>query len=211
MAHSDTVTRILDAAEELFAEHGFSETSLRSITTQAGVNLAAVNYHFGSKKALIQAVFSRYLSPFYKMIAGSLDHYEKIKPDGVLSIEEMLGYFVRAIAGVSGGDRRRLAIFMRLLGLAYNQGQGHLRKYLQNEYKTDYERLMVLFTNATPDLKPEERFWRFHFMLGSAAFTLSNMEHLRAIQKDEFNEQCTEEDVLELLQPFLAAGIRAAK
>ena len=55
MAQSETVERILDAAEQLFAEKGFAETSLRLITSKAGVNLAAVNYHFGSKKALIQA------------------------------------------------------------------------------------------------------------------------------------------------------------
>ncbi len=209
MAHSETVDKILDSAEALFAEKGFSETSLRSITKQADVNLAAVNYHFGSKNALIQAVFVRYLSPFYKMIGNSLDHYESKNPDGVLSVEEILGYFVRGIAGVSGGDRRRLAIFMRLLGLAYNQGQGHLRKFLQNEYKDVDARLKLLFTKATPELSPSERFWRFHFMLGSAAFTLSNMEHLRAIQEDEFQAPCTEEDVLSLLKPFLAAGIRA--
>ncbi|TVP55269.1 MAG: TetR/AcrR family transcriptional regulator, partial [Halomonadaceae bacterium] len=64
MAQSETVDRILDAAEELFAERGFSETSLRMITSHARVNLAAVNYHFGSKKALIQAVFARFLTPF---------------------------------------------------------------------------------------------------------------------------------------------------
>lgn len=64
MAQSETVERILDAAEQLFAEKGFAETSLRLITSKAGVNLAAVNYHFGSKKALIQAVFSRFLGPF---------------------------------------------------------------------------------------------------------------------------------------------------
>lgn len=50
MAQSDTVTRILDTAEVLFAERGFAETSLRNITSKARVNLAAVNYHFGSKK-----------------------------------------------------------------------------------------------------------------------------------------------------------------
>lgn len=50
---SDTKTRILDAAEKLFAERGFSETSLRLITSKAEVNLASVNYHFGSKKELI--------------------------------------------------------------------------------------------------------------------------------------------------------------
>src|SRR2546425_2393184 len=59
----ETRTRILDAAEELFMQHGFEGTSMRLLTTKAGVNLAAVNYHFGSKHALIEAVFRRRLDP----------------------------------------------------------------------------------------------------------------------------------------------------
>src|SRR5262252_5809342 len=58
-----TKDRILDAAEALFMEHGFEATSLRSITAAAGVNLAAVNYHFGSKEELFQAVLTRRLDP----------------------------------------------------------------------------------------------------------------------------------------------------
>ena len=63
MAQSETVERILDAAEQLFAEKGFAETSLRLITSKAGVNLAAVNYHFGSKEELFEAVLTRRLDP----------------------------------------------------------------------------------------------------------------------------------------------------
>ncbi len=209
MAQVDTVTRILDAAEELFAEHGFAETSLRTITARADVNLAAVNYHFGSKKALIQAVFARFLTPFYKMVETSLDVHEKNHPDTILSIEDILKFVARAMASVTEGDRSRLAIFMRLLGLAYNQGQGHLRKYLQTEYRSLFRRVMALIAKATPDLQPVERFWRFHFMLGSAAFTLSSMENLRAIVEHDFDTKCTEEEVVGYLLPFLAAGIRA--
>ena len=55
----ETRTRILDAAEELFMQHGFEATSMRLLTAKAGVNLAAVNYHFGSKDALIEALFRR--------------------------------------------------------------------------------------------------------------------------------------------------------
>ena len=83
MAQSETVERILDAAEQLFAEKGFAETSLRLITSKAGVNLAAVNYHFGSKKALIQAVFSRFLGPFcneeLSLSLDSLSHHRFLR------------------------------------------------------------------------------------------------------------------------------------
>src|SRR5436190_24366511 len=58
-----TKERILDAAESLFMEHGFEATSLRSITAAAAVNLAAVNYHFGSNEELFQAVLTRRLAP----------------------------------------------------------------------------------------------------------------------------------------------------
>ncbi len=60
---SDTKTRILDSAESLFAEHGFEGTSLRQITSAAGVNLASVNYHFRSKDELIRAIFARRVEP----------------------------------------------------------------------------------------------------------------------------------------------------
>ena len=70
---ADTKTRILDAAEGLFMEHGFEATSLRSLTSSAGVNLAAVNYHFGSKEELFQAVRTRRLDPMNKVRIELLD------------------------------------------------------------------------------------------------------------------------------------------
>src|SRR2546428_8080139 len=69
----ETRTRILDAAEELFMQHGFEGASMRMLTAKAGVNLAAVNYHFGSKHALIQAVFRRRLDPMNLARNAGLD------------------------------------------------------------------------------------------------------------------------------------------
>ena len=60
---SDTKERILDAAERLFGRHGIEQSSLRAITAEAGVNLAAVNYHFQSKEVLARAVFARRIGP----------------------------------------------------------------------------------------------------------------------------------------------------
>ncbi len=67
MSQTDTKTRIMDAAEQLFARDGFHSTSLRGLTELANVNLAAVNYHFGSKEGLLQAVFARRLLPLNKL------------------------------------------------------------------------------------------------------------------------------------------------
>src|SRR5580765_1237727 len=73
---TDTKSKILDAAEELFMEHGFEATSLRLITTAATVNLAAVNYHFGSKEELFQAVLTRRLDPMNRDRMQLLSSYE---------------------------------------------------------------------------------------------------------------------------------------
>lgn len=128
MAQKETVERILDAAEALFSERGFAETSLRTITSTAGVNLAAVNYHFGSKKALIQAVFERFLEPLVADIERRLSELEQ-QPEAI-NVESLLKVLSSAIYEVHGRNTNRATAFMRLLGLAYTQSQAHLRNYI---------------------------------------------------------------------------------
>ena len=83
-----TKDRILDAAEERFAEEGFG-TSLRSITSHAGVNLAAIHYHFGSKEALIEALFRRRIEPLNKVRFEMLDELES-SPETSRSLEKIV-------------------------------------------------------------------------------------------------------------------------
>lgn len=207
MAQSDTVDRILDAAEELFAQRGFSETSLRMITSNASVNLAAVNYHFGSKNALIQAVFARFLSPFSQIIDVELNRWEK---DGVQpGVEELLKIITTSIVRIPTRNKSGLAIFMRLLGLAYTQSQGHLRRYLESHYSKVFRRFMRLFREATPELSNVDRFWRIQFMLGATAFTMSSNEALGDILENELGVRTSTIDIVNRLVPFLAAGMTA--
>ncbi|CAI3798386.1 hypothetical protein DBADOPDK_02018 [Pseudomonas sp. MM223] len=153
MAQSETVERILDAAEQLFAERGFAETSLRLITSKAGVNLAAVNYHFGSKKALIQAVFSRFLGPFCASLERELER-RQAKPEHKPSLEELLEMLVEQALAVQPRSNNDLSIFMRLLGLAFSQSQGHLRRYLEDMYGKVFRRYMLLVNEAAPRIPP---------------------------------------------------------
>lgn len=214
MANKDTAKAILNAAEELFSEKGFAETSLRNITTKAGVNLAAVNYHFGSKKELIQAVFARFLNSFCQQLEEKLDDFQRQQGDTQPDLNAVLMMLPATALQSNKGSlddnhQHRLGIFMRLLGLAYNQGQGHVRKFLKQEYGTIFNRYMALVTAASPELSSEDRFWRIHFMLGATVFTLSGADALMAMAQHEFNLSTDISQVFDKLIPFLGAGLQA--
>lgn len=208
MAQTDTVTRILDTAEVLFAERGFAETSLRNITSKAKVNLAAVNYHFGSKKSLIQAVFARYLDPFTERFHAALDTLEEAYQGRPIPLEELLETMARCVLEVPA-ERNSLKVFMKLLGLAYSQAQGHLRRYIQEHYGSVFTRFAALVRQATPELPDAERFWRLHFMLGTVIFTLSGLDALRDIAEKDYSEHVSVRDLVRRLRPVVVAGMNA--
>ena len=209
MAQLDTVSRILDTAETLFAEKGFSETSLRSITSKAKVNLAAVNYHFGSKKALIQAVFARYLDPFSERIDEEMNRLEAEYQDREIPLDVVLSTFTSSILTMPSPTRNGLSVFMRLLGLAYTQAQGHMRGYLQDQYGPVFFRFTAMVKSASSELPDVERFWRLHFMLGAAIFSMSSLDALKDIAEKDFGEQTRVRDVVQRLIPFVSAGMSA--
>ncbi|BBM03857.1 TetR/AcrR family transcriptional regulator [Microbulbifer sp. GL-2] len=206
MSQTDTVSRILDAAEVLFAERGFTETSLRTITSTAGVNLAAVNYHFGSKKELIQAVFERFLTPFTDALEAELD--QRIATGRKLRVEDLLESLYRVgLGGLSqqGLDPQR---FMRLLGLAYTQFQGHLRRFIVSRYGDSYRRFAGLLAEALPGVDPVTFYWRLYFMLGATIFTLSSYDAIEAILREDFGAQSSLPETLERLVPAASAMLK---
>ncbi|WP_444921899.1 TetR/AcrR family transcriptional regulator [Microbulbifer sp. CnH-101-G] len=206
MSQTDTVSRILDAAEVLFAERGFTETSLRTITSTAGVNLAAVNYHFGSKKELIQAVFERFLTPFTEALESELDR--RIASGQPLRVEGLLESLYRVgLGGLSerGLDPQR---FMRLLGLAYTQFQGHLRRFIVSRYGESYRRFAGLLAEALPGVDPVTFYWRLYFMLGATIFTLSSYDAIEAILREDFGAQSSLPETLERLVPAASAMLK---
>ncbi|TVZ39172.1 TetR family transcriptional regulator [Alteromonadaceae bacterium 2753L.S.0a.02] len=210
MAQAETVEKILHAAVILFAERGFAETSLRTITGMADVNLAAVNYHFGSKKELIQAVFSRFLGPFCEILEQELDDVEKSVLEGeTLSIEQVISCVLNTLlktTEVSGVSVQRLT---RLLNLAYTQSQEHLRHHLVANFGNTYHRITDAVQKALPELTPIEFYWRLYFMLGAAVFTLSSYDSLRSILNSDYNTDTELEEVLQLMVPALAGILRS--
>ena len=207
MARPDTRTRILDAAETLFAEQGFAETSLRSITGQAEVNLAAVNYHFGSKKALIQAVFSRYLDPFTEQLGLALKQKENAT---ILCADQVLNLLMERLVAMESHSERGLSTFMKLLGLACSQSQSldYLKSYLTDTYGDVMRQYFSLLRSACPELSPADLFWRSYFMLGAVVFTLSEADTLKEIARRDFAIDDSTSTVLQRMIPFMAAGLR---
>ena len=205
MSQPATADRILDAAEQLFASNGFAETSLRSITSKAEVNLAAVNYHFGSKEALIQAMFSRLLDPFVTNFPQMLAALQG--SEDTVDLEDILYLVVDQIT--ADGRSRDLALGMRLVALAFGQGQECLKAYLQESCAEVLQACRQLLIKACPDLPMADVFWRVYFMLGSVVFTLCGAGTLQAIAASDFGVNDELEDIIRKMVPFMAAGLRA--
>src|SRR5258705_4037551 len=113
---ADTKTRILDAAESLFMEHGFEATSLRSLTTAASVNLAAVNYHFGTKEELFQAVLTRRLDPMNQERIELLERLERDAGGKPVSCEKILFAMLIPALRLARDEKRGGKNFLRGLG-----------------------------------------------------------------------------------------------
>ena len=132
-----TKDRILDAAEALFMEHGFEATSLRALTAAAGVNLAAVNYHFGTKEELFQAVLTRRLDPMNQERLELLTRLEAKAAPRPLSCERILtALFIPALR-LARDPERGGKNFLRLLGRAYADPAPFIRQFLSEQYARD--------------------------------------------------------------------------
>ncbi len=205
MAQQDTVERILHSATILFAERGFAETSLRTITGMAEVNLAAVNYHFGSKKELIQAVFYRFLAPYCRELDKKLDELEAGVPAGASpSAEDLLRCMFDTLLFATEEIHEDPQIFMRLLGLAYTQSQEHLRHYLMGAFGSTYKRFVELMKQVCPGIDSVEYYWRLYFMLGAGVFTLSSFDSIRAILNADYQEDTSLRATINMMIPPIA-------
>src|SRR5215475_4085556 len=186
--------RILDTAEELFMEHGFEATSLRQITAAAGVNLAAVHYHFGGKEELFEAVLTRF------------EHAAAPNP---LSCEKILAAMFIPALKLARDRERGGKNFLRLLGRAYADPAPFIRHFLSDQYAVMIARFKAAFRRALPQLPRKELSWRLHFVMGALSYTLAGTDALKLIAALSPGDADNDEFVLRRLAPFLIAGLKA--
>ena len=206
---ADTKTRILDAAEHLFMEHGFEATSLRSLTAAASVNLAAVNYHFGSKEELFQAVLTRRLDPMNHERIALLEKLERETPGRPLSCEKILFAMLIPALRLARDEKRGGKNFLRLLGRAYADPAPFIRHFLSEQYAQMIGRYKEAFQRSLPHLSRQELTWRLHFVMGALSYTLAGTDALKLFAQVTATDRDNDELLLQRLAPFLVAGLKA--
>ena len=198
----DTKERILDVAEHLFADSGYSATSLREITREASVNLASVHYHFGSKEALLTATLDRRFSVINQLRIDQLDQLEATAGPGGPRLDEILRAFLgppfemRAKWGESGRK------FVRFVGRIHSETD-EIREVFGKLFQPVMSRFMRAFLKALPELDPDEIEWRAHFLVGAMAHTMTWCESFESHTTDA----CVQDGILESLIQFGNAGM----
>ncbi len=152
-----TRSRLLDAAERLFADHGFHATSIRDITDLAGANVAAINYHFGSKEQLLRAVTDRIVEPLNARRRALLTAaLEGATPPAVSQILEA---FLRPdIEAMRALDERRPVV--RFVGRIYSDDAPWIREMAIAQFADIGWSFRRALATALPDVGEEELGWR---------------------------------------------------
>lgn len=197
---TSTKERILAAAEALFAQRGFDGASLRQLTASAGVNLAAVNYHFGSKEKLVEQVFKRRLDALNQHRLAELDKVAG-KPDTTL--EDVLAAYIRPALDLSHEDNGSL--FMRVLARAFAEHDDTLRQFLSENYGHVMRQFTAEFARLLPHLEKAELYWRIDLVTGALTHAMSGFGMIQ--RKDNVSEQQHREQTAAHLIRFAAAGL----
>jgi len=172
MPQPDTKTRILDAAEELFARKGFSAVSIREIIRKAQVNTASVHYHFGSRRGLIAAVLARRAAPMNEERIRLLDQLEAAYPSGRVPLEKLIEAFVGPTVRLHYERGRKRSLFPLLMVRALVETDFDVHRKVAESFGEVFQRFSRAFSRALPDLPASEVAWRIHFMIGALAFTI---------------------------------------
>jgi AcrR family transcriptional regulator len=174
MPSANTKDRIIEAAERLFADSGFSGTSLRQLTRDANVNLAAVNYHFGSKENLIQEVFRRRLDNLYRDRQQALDALSDRFVDEPPPLREVLLAFIGPALMMSAEAAGGGSPFVKVLARAYVEYRGELRSFLSNHYGDLNRRFFQAIAEHLPGLQDRQIYQRIDFMIGALTYAMAD-------------------------------------
>ena len=173
MAKVNTKEKLLDSAEVLFGERSFASVSLREITRAAGANMAAINYHFGSKDALLVAVFERKARMLNSERIELLEAAVKKAGDQQVPLRDVLYALIAPSVSWNLSSERGFAPFLQFLQRCRSEGSPEMQR-LMDKYANFLQRFIPHISAALPHLDEEEIYWRFFFGLGIMSYTYSD-------------------------------------
>lgn len=200
----DTRERLLDTAEVLFAEKGL-EVSLREITSAAGANVAAVNYHFGSRDGLINAVMARHAQPIneerIRILGELLDRPESP------SVREVVEAFLRPLAERITSQAHRQRLFSQFMGRMMALGIKGLPEDLVAQFRLMSGLLVRALQRAVPGMTDEEAFCRLKFCIAILADSMIRDEAFEQISGERLADWNWERKFGEVLE-FCVGGLQ---
>jgi len=206
---SETKEQILEAAESLFSEHGIEAVPLRRIIAAAGVNSAAIHYHFGSKQELVRAVFAHRFGPINAERIRLLDEAARHAAGRRPSLEEVLYAIVAppflVEQGDGGGRLRRLA------GRLLTERPGYMEVIVNDLFGEVERRFDAALRGALPELSETECSWRKYMAIGSMIFVMREQEWIQKASRGLCDADADIEGTIERLMRFMAAGMRASR
>jgi AcrR family transcriptional regulator len=207
VTEAGTRARMLSAAARLFAARGTAGVGLREITAAAGVNLAAVNYHFGSKEKLLEALFEQRARPIteerLRLLALCMPGHGRPPV-----LEQVLEAFLRPAFSLGLDSGVDGATFGKLRARLSVESEALYRRILSRAFDQSTRRFLDAVAAALPGLPRAEMEWRFHFMLGTMIYSMANSGRIQSVTGGACDPSRPDE-VLARLVPFLAAGFRA--
>jgi len=206
-----TKERILDTAERLFAHNGYRSTSLRTLTAEAGVNLAAVNYHFGSKEALLDEVFERRLHPLNRVRLEKLDEVDRrARQAGIPpGVRDVLAAAIIPVVDARESSRG-MRNFITLVGRVMAEPDPTARDLFSRHMKAVLARSFDLLREALPEIPREVVFWRLLLSFAATGRILCLPSNLPFLPEG-VDVPLDRDSMLSLLMPFITGGMEAAR
>jgi AcrR family transcriptional regulator len=213
---SQLATRValLDAAERLFSQYGIEGSSVREIVKDAGTNLGAINYHFGSKDRLALEVFARRLEPVNRERIARLDALEAMTAPGQLTLEKILEALIRPVLEVDENGARNCDDLMRLISRSFQEPNPEVKKFVEEQFAEVVQRFDAAILRVLPDLSAADLFWRMSFLHGALHHGLQTWLRFDQVPYAMLNPAAAKPDregLIRRLIAFAAAGISAGR
>lgn len=163
-ASADTKEQLLNVAEQLIAERGYAATTVRAIANQANANLAAVNYHFGSKEDLFRAIFSRIARPIVVDQLVMLDELQQ--KESLPSVEEILTAFLKPCFQKIVQDESFRTVRAQFMGRCWSEPEP-LQSIASGEFMESRLAFLSILEQVIPDCPRRELNWKLDLVIAT--------------------------------------------